>query len=174
VRCASIRGSGVIDGVVKLFDQRGGFIVQQLKMRHNLDMGLSRSPAQAGRASTNGPSHPAHAMPTHPRPTLGSVPRQPDQGGLTGQRGRTPPSIALRRASLSVVWPGSLRLRLRLGHVTAVLGLAVPAITGAVVDFTGGIDPDLTGAATGARSSALAGCGRRLRRCVGWAGRLAP
>ena len=56
-------------------------------------------------------------------------------------------------------------LRLRLGHVTAVFGLAIPTVTGAVIDPAGGIDPDLTSATTGARCAALARCGRRLGRC---------
>jgi hypothetical protein len=59
-----------------------------------------------------------------------------------------------------VVRPGTLRLGLRLGHVTAMFGLAVPSVTGAVIDLAGGIDPDLTSAAIRARSGALACCGR--------------
>jgi len=78
-------------------------------------------------------------------------------------------SAALRGASFPVVRPGALRLGLRLGHVTAVFGLAIPTVTGAVIDLAGGIDPDLISAATGARGAALARCARR-ERCSDWAG----
>src|SRR5262249_47046239 len=76
-----------------------------------------------------------------------------------------------------VVWSSTLCPRFRFGHVTAMLGLAIPAITGAVVHFTRGVDPDLTGAATGAWSGALAGGGCRRSRCSAGAGccrRLTP
>jgi hypothetical protein len=56
-----------------------------------------------------------------------------------------------------VVRSNALCSRFCFGHVTAVLGLAVPAIARAMVHFARGINPDLTGAATGARSGALAG-----------------
>jgi hypothetical protein len=69
-----------------------------------------------------------------------------------------------------VVRPGPLRPRLRFGHVTALLGLAVPAGAGAVVHFTGGIDPNLTGASR-SRSRALARSGCRLGRRGDRAGR---
>jgi hypothetical protein len=53
-----------------------------------------------------------------------------------------------------MIRPGALRPRLRLGHVTAVFGLAVPPVTGAVIDLAGGIDPNLAGASR-SRSGAL-------------------
>jgi hypothetical protein len=85
--------------------------------------------------------------------------------------------IFLWGASFSVVRSGALCPRFCLGHITALLGLAVPASAGAVVDLTGGVHPNLTGA-TGSRSGAL-GCGGlrlcpRLRQCVCRTGRLAP
>jgi len=64
-----------------------------------------------------------------------------------------------------VIRLGPLRLRLRLGHIGALLGLAVPASTGAVVHVTVGIDPNL--AVAGRCGSGAPGCGGRWRGQLG-------
>ena len=65
----------------------------------------------------------------------------------------------------------ALRLRRGLGHVAAVVGLAVIAIARAVVDPARGVDPDLPGTASwrGRSGTALnrAGCPSGCRRCGG-------
>ena len=48
-----------------------------------------------------------------------------------------------------MIWPIPRSLGLSLGHIGALLGLAVPTVAGAVVDLGRGVNPDLTG---GARS----------------------
>src|SRR6516165_3009465 len=65
----------------------------------------------------------------------------------------------LRGASFSVIRLGPLRLRLGLGHVSALLGLAVPPRARAVVDMAVGVDPNLAVAGWW-RSGAPAGGGR--------------
>jgi hypothetical protein len=76
-----------------------------------------------------------------------------------------------------MVVPSTRRLRLRLRHVAALLGLAVPAGPWAMIYFAGGVDPNLAGA-RGSWSGLTPCCGRRLcRRWVHWAARrraLAP
>src|SRR5262249_51864133 len=72
----------------------------------------------------------------------------------------------LRGASLPVVRLNALLLSLRLGHVSALLGLAVPSGAGAVIHLATGIDPNLAGAC-GSRSGALAPCWRWLRGRLG-------
>ena len=67
--------------------------------------------------------------------------------------------MRLRAASLSVVRLGPLRLGLRLGHVSAFLGLAVPSRAGTVVYPAVGIQtwPLLAGAGVARRLVAGAG-----------------
>lgn len=83
---------------------------------------------------------------------------------------------ALRATSLSMIRPRTLRACFGFGHVIAFLRLAVPASAGAVVDFTGRVDPNLTGA--GSWSNVLAsrrrGLRGRFRWCGGRGARLAP
>ena len=80
----------------------------------------------------------------------------------TAYRGSVPAAgRRLRSANLSVVWPSALLLSLRLGHVAALLGLAVPSGAGAVIHFAAGVDPNLARAPNRARNGALA---RRRRR----------
>ena len=73
--------------------------------------------------------------------------------------------MLLRAAGLPVVRAGALCLCLRLRHIAALFGLAVPANAGAVIHLARSIDPNLTGASAGARSGARArryrGRGRR-------------
>ena len=69
--------------------------------------------------------------------------------------------MLLRAAGLPEVRAGALCLCLRLRHIAALFGLAVPASAGAVIHLARSIDPNLTGASAGARS------GARARRCRG-------
>src|SRR5271155_1640703 len=55
----------------------------------------------------------------------------------------------LESTGIPVIGPCSLGLSLCLGHIGALLGLAVPPGTGAVVYLAGGIDPHLTGGTCG-------------------------
>ena len=67
-----------------------------------------------------------------------------------------------------MIWPIPRSLGLSLGHIGALLGLAVPTIAGAVVDLGGGVNPDLAGDARSFRGfSGLTRCsgGRRGGGC---------
>src|ERR1700760_1321242 len=84
-------------------------------------------------------------------------------------------SNVLLRAALARVALGTHGLRVRLGHVFSLFGLAIVAVAIAVVDLRGGVDPDEARAATGyccgggLRRRGRAGlCRRGWRR--GWGG----
>jgi hypothetical protein len=106
----------------------------------------------------------------YPAPAIGSIRlrslfRTLPTRALTGQHvvSCVGGAQTLRSASLSAVRPSALCLRLHLGHVTALLGLAILPVTRAVIHLAGGIDPDLTGAVTGSRCGGLA----RISRAEG-------